>query len=541
MGASAVAMTAQSSLPQPILVKDFPAAAISPDGKMIAGSLYGTVKIYNINDCTTKVFESEDDPFTLGLGNSLSATGVALICYSDTVASYYENGEIKKLSVPQGRGLWHSANGITPDAKRICGNVGTMGLTTDDAMMNAPAYWERQPDGTYGTYNILPHPTVDFTGRVPQYCSALWISEDGRTIAGQLTDWSGYLQMPIIYRQNDANEWTYELLHPELFNPDNVVFPEWPGNSPKAPEVESFMSAAEKEAYDTDYADWEAAGFDYSMWPDPMDYLSDEEKAAYDAAEKEYNSLQDAWNAKSAAFDEVFIPLLDKTPAFVFNSYTMQPDGSHVAYADQFTPPVEGDPYDPEFEMPETEYSSWAFATNGSDDFTKYSTANANPTCYAADGTLFTANEINLPGEAYVVVDGKEISVYDWLKTSHPEYAEWMDKNLRHTFESMDWLTGETTTYDNVLITGAAYVTPDMGTLILSMNNTWDYNELDNQAQTVIFSLNGKPLSGIDTPASDLAEPAETDNTIYDLMGRKLNDTNRRGLYIVGGKKVIVK
>ena len=47
-------------------------------------------------------------------------------------------------------------------------------------------------------------------------------------------------------------------------------------------------------------------------------------------------------------------------------------------------------------------------------------------------------------------------------------------------------------------------------------------------------------VDGEETAVDDLV-PATTKSTVYDLGGRKVQEPNKRGVYIVNGKKVYVK
>ena len=134
-------------------------------------------------------------------------------------AAYVKGGEWHLLPVPYPEHT-NLAHGITPDGKVICGVVGNDDVSLDATnIMSLPAVWYLQDDGTYGEPVVLPHPEKDFTGRVPQYVSAISISDDGKTVVGQVRDYRGSMEEPIVYTCNDKGEWSYTLICPELINP----------------------------------------------------------------------------------------------------------------------------------------------------------------------------------------------------------------------------------------------------------------------------------------------------------------------------------
>ncbi len=93
--------------------------------------------------------------------------------------------------------------------------------------MSVPVLWIRGEDGNFGKPVELPYPTTDITGRVPQYVTAIALSDDGSTVLGQVRDYSGRIHYPIVYTNNNG-EWTYSLPAMSLVNPDNIELPKIP-------------------------------------------------------------------------------------------------------------------------------------------------------------------------------------------------------------------------------------------------------------------------------------------------------------------------
>ena len=76
-----------------------------------------------------------------------------------------------------------SLHSITPDGSRVCGMIGG-----GSAYRNLPIYCDIDANGNFSEPQVLPFPDKDFFGSRPQYCSATWMSDDGKTVAGQVKD-----------------------------------------------------------------------------------------------------------------------------------------------------------------------------------------------------------------------------------------------------------------------------------------------------------------------------------------------------------------
>ena len=217
LSAVAALGTAGANALEPQVFENVTINMLSPDGNMGVSSMYGTVTIFDFANNKTYEYGSGeggvfsdgfgDDTssitYNVGNGNCISSTGIVVGGLGDDVAAYWENGEWKMLPTGDVTGVY-SAHGVSADGGVICGIVPsrTTGETT-----TLPAVWTRKADGTYNDYVILPHPEKDFTGRDPQYITAVAISADGKTVAGQVLDYRGGMPQPIIYRLNDKNEW----------------------------------------------------------------------------------------------------------------------------------------------------------------------------------------------------------------------------------------------------------------------------------------------------------------------------------------------
>lgn len=336
---------------EPQVLDDVTINKLSPNGNWGTSDMYGTVTIFDFaNDEKYVYTEDYENPeksisCTIGNGNAISNSGVIVGClnYGMTPA-YWENGEWKMLPVGEIDGQY-SADAISADGSVICGYVSNAGETSI-----LPAVWCRNADGTYGDYKILPHPTTDLTGRAPQYITAVCISNDGKTVAGQIQDYRGSMPQPIVYRLNDKNEWEYELIHPELINVNNTEFPEWK-EEPTYPKPENFMTPENLAKYEEAYRIYEENGYKDELEPNPADYLSAEELAAYYVAENEYNE----WVTLCNEVNEALFGLMDAGAAmFVYNNVFLSGNGKYYGATAQVEIPSEGF-------YPETKYIPYIF------------------------------------------------------------------------------------------------------------------------------------------------------------------------------------
>lgn len=232
--------------------------------------------------------------YSLGLGNCVSNNGVVLATtnLSGSDPAYWENGEWKLLPVDENdNGICHG-NGITPDGTRICGIVGTAEISIDaTSIMVLPVVWTKGADGNFGKYTILPHPELDFTGRIPQYITAVAISDDGKTIVGQIRDFTGMSPQPIVYTEGADGKWEYTLLMESLFNPEGTEWPVWPGDD--APYIQEYMTQAQLAAYQQAVEKYEEADAEHQAnKPMPEDYLSPEERAQWEEAVANWDPME---------------------------------------------------------------------------------------------------------------------------------------------------------------------------------------------------------------------------------------------------------
>lgn len=485
-----------------------PFMGISPNGKYsiftIDGIMLGVV---NLEDMSGDIYMDErgsdyyQNKYFPGYGtcvaNDGSAVGNAVLYEPTSETTYstsdnavvYKNGELTVLPSPR-PDLFNMAHAITPDGSVICGNVANdnFGLDSKKIMM-VPAVWYRNADGGYDEPVLLPHPETDFLGGVPQYVTANAISADGNTVAGTITATSGFWEYPIVYKRDASGKWSYSLPSLNLFytHPE-VQVPENPG---EYPDMEDFISEEGKAAYDAAMEAWQAAGGnDYSTYPALEDFMTDEEKAAYQAACTKYM-------ADKAAYDEAVDAATAGSITLTFNNVVLSPDGKQ--FSSTYVPDSGFGPLKPGKLSPKhspfmkkgtregetTDYTvSTVFVFNLDDDTYKtYSCENGvNVTCAANNGILVGYSSDIYTPIAYVMDPAKGVApMQEYYQESCPAMSTWINENMNYLIETMDGDTGETITEEK-LISGIPFCTPDMQTI-----TTYTFNSFDLSSDSYYF------------------------------------------------------
>lgn len=324
---------------------DFYFDKMSSNGKWLATQTMGTVYIYDRDKDTYYEFIASEDAvseyYATGIGNCWSDDGILVGSVNDVDCAYWMDEEWNELPINREENLGlNIANGITPDGSRIVGSVGISSISIYSEQMIKPVYWDRLPDGSYDMYKELPYPATDFCGRVPQYISAVCISDDGKTILGQIVDWSGWYIYPIVYQQQADGSWTYKTYAEGILYPKGSTFGVWPGEEPTAPNGTEFMSEEELAVYSVDYnnymdaynkflndqLDWE----DVPEEPNPADYIKDADRlAAYLAALQEYQDTLNEYYRKSSEFEMQLANTMYGN-SFIFNNLYISGNGQYI-------------------------------------------------------------------------------------------------------------------------------------------------------------------------------------------------------------------
>lgn len=449
------------------IVKGASLNAISADGVWVAGVIgSGDILIRNLSTGQdyTSFTDGAQTNYGIGQGsNPISNTGVVTGTTTFNNAAYWEAGEWHELPTPNANYI-SNAMSITPDGSRICGGVGGAAFAGDDTgIMLLPAIWQRQSNGTYGEPIILPHPEYDYTGRKPQYITAVTISADGKTVGGLVRDNSGFMEEPIVYRQDDSGNWSYSLLYPQLINPKGVSFPPYPGSFDiSAPDKEEFMTPEELDAYQRE--------IDANRSPNPDDYLTPSELLDFTAAYNDWVTKYNDWAKKYLAFEEAYNASRREGFMFVFNNAALSANGKYFVTTREIS--YVEDPLD----GPKSRFCPVLMNVDGSGYTELNGTENdlsLMMSGVALDGSVL-ANYRDpyelLPRRAYIFPPNTTAAMplEDYIAPTNPQVADWMRENMTHEVYTAYNRT------ENYMCSGVPIGTPDLSTMICFVEaETW--------------------------------------------------------------------
>ncbi len=440
----------------PLQLPEFFVQKISADGNWLYSDTgMGEVVLYDLETKDAYAFET----LWLGSGNSLTIDGMAV--GSDGHALFVNCDNITYANSLSKYG-YSTINGITSDGSRIVGVIGNDGSTgmDDDQQSYFPYVADVDANGNCSEPLILPHPDKDFFGLVPQYSSATWISSDGKIILGQLIDYSGMFIQPIVYRQDEAGEWSYTLPTESMFNPEHIEIPEFPGEFELKPvEPTDFMTDEKKEEYLEDMDWWETEGrFDPELYPGDHleDYMTPEAIEEYNKAVEEYNALAIEYNEKLELFLDARNMIFDTSVSFPQNSSRMNEKGTLAAMPGQRSV---GSGWDVR-----TVFDTYVLDF-ANDSMTKLPSHNDMilPTQVLNSG-LIIGTEMETVVASYVYVPGATdyIPIEQYLAEENPSAAQWLQENLVHDVDTGGGISPQSTRATGTMISGQVMASEDL-------------------------------------------------------------------------------
>ena len=525
------------------IIDDLQLKKVSPDGKYaVSDADEGVVKVIDIATGEILLTVGDGYPYCfLGYGNSISETGILVGQYGgdDFDGAVYVDiakGDIVKLS---GMDDWggDQAMGITPDGSVICGYVTSPDAEEGKTAFKQPVVWRRAADGSYGEYESLPIPN-DWTGRVPYMIEAHWISSDGKTVLGRMTDAYSMVASgeavgwPILYTMNDDDEWECRLVGGGLINPDNVEFPAYPSEILDEPRAKDYMPEDMYQSYLSAYNDYQEGLADM---PQVRDYMTEEEFEEYSTA----MSVYEANKAQLLAFDEAYKKATEGIPMFYY-LMSLSPDGKTASLFDgnldaglgmnlgkSYVFDVVGDTYAC-IDEPKNFQVTQLF-----NDGTVLG--------YAEEGPATYIGYIRLPE------NDSFVTLYDWVDAGAPDTSLWMEDNMTHSVRVL----GESG-FDVIetVVTGAPYADSDLTVMATRAVNMWETSGPDMfRPLSCVLDLQG--YSGIDEVQcdGDIADDNDMKVDIYTIDGRLVVShaspafvrTLANGIYILHGGDVTRK
>lgn len=504
----------------PVVIPDATARKISKDGKWVG--CYGmSILVYNVETQKNEIYPE----CSLGKGNSIALDGTVVGSEGDYAALLKEG----KIIVPEifGDDDMSSINGITPDGSMIVGFVTNPVIKGNDdvddpyeagVVVAVPFYSEVASDASIKKINYLPYPEKDFLDNVPMYVMAEWISEDGKTIVGTMTDSYGRFEDPIVFNQNQNGEWSYSTPTKKLFNPQGIVLPENPWTkAPAEPAYKNYMTPLKYQAY---LDAMQKFLFGTGPEVDPFSYMTEEMAQKYVKDYEEYENYfinhKDEIDAYEKAYREVLYT------SIYFREIAMNPQGTSMA--------TTGVHYDEEgtsapskvyiFDIPTGEYKMIESKYSG----LKIHQMLSDGTVIAYTG-LFTYDVLN----GYILLPGANdfIPFAEYLPTLNKEYANWLEEVFP---------LGE----------GIVCASDDMSIIAggVDILHLADQNLFPNST-ILSYVLPSVKSAGVE--AIELPDNVDS-YKVFNLMGVKVLETKDKseiknlgkGIYIINGKKIAI-
>ena len=427
------------------------------------------------------------------------------------------------------KGASSNLHSITPDGSRVCGVVGGTSRQYD----NLPIYCDIDADGNFGEIKYLPFPDTTFLGNRPQYCSATWISSDGKTIAGQVIDGRGFIVYPVLYKQAADGSWSWSTPSEKLFNPKNLPIPEPIGEMEDVfpdvpyPEIQDFMTAAE-------YAKFLLADEPYDRLDEFMDV---ERMYEYYMAVDAYIEAQDKYMQMFDEYDRQYWEIFDSSVFFYRNAMTLSSDGKWLAssaevddMSDPMNPVQHYIPY-----LCNLETGEWVKFGDGKHN---YHTNQVLP------GGVAVVNSVagTLPASTYLYFasTGNFVSLYEFINENESEYGAWYKKYM-----TGDIIVGEGNNgyvyAEDVTITGQAAISQDFS--VIAGGSDGYVLDKDMYFTYIFNGLEG----GVESIESEM--PVDGVYRVFNLQGVNVLNTKDAsevntlpaGIYIVNGKKVYLR
>lgn len=430
------------------------------------------------NRDTRQMYQYGTD-YALGGGACISDNGVAVGAYSNfTVPAYWQDGEWHNLSHPLGSSITYGrADGISTDGRFIVGTVDCRALTKKAWPMVSPVLWELNEAGEY-EFHLLPEPDLDVTGISPQQVSAAFVSDDGNTVLGQVTDYRGLMHYQIVYTRNADNEWTMRTSGDEKLVKEGAVWPPYP-TRPTKPQAADYMTDAEKlafnranQAYKDSLEIVSLTGKNPRM-PWYEDFVS-ERKEEFEADLAQYELDSETYMDRLNEFWDSYLVNITNDN-FQFNSEWMSANGKYYASHYIYSAPAEEGVTEPQ----PAYVSPMLYTLDGSVD--PYLVVHKSMSLFSVcdDGTMVMATPISdetvYSRTAYLKKpDSEELIPFDkWLQERSPKAYEWVLENMRYSVSAEESDTGEA--LDNEPLFGTIRLNADCSRALAYVLNPANY------------------------------------------------------------------
>ncbi|MCH5233856.1 MAG: hypothetical protein J1E16_01060 [Muribaculaceae bacterium] len=505
------AICAQESVAPTILSEIF-AQKVSPNGKYImAQDFTASAILYDMENGKQLLYEA----YYPGNGNCVSNNGIMVGQDMATqLGSIMVNGTASVPRVLNGQ-YQSTLDAITPDGSRACGWI----QNTRSGLLQIPFYCDIDENGNALEPEALPFPPKDLLGDTPQFATATYISDDGKTIAGIVRDGTGFISYPIVYTQDEKGDWSYVCPSEPLFNPEHLEIPSYPDYEdlclPDPPKITDYMSEEMKKEWEAAMAEYEATGDEYlDPWTHVEDYTGELGYEEYTEDSLEY--YKEANKLLSEAIDEYWKKMakISKYARFAPNM-ALSPDGKTLMAALGIS--------DDEYLSDEsTGYITYKFDLSSgeySEIISEYDTL--IPTQVMDDGTFVAIGAPNslLAYRSYIVLPGTTefISFDQYIEDTNPQYLSWVNNNLDF--------------FGSGVVSGILSFSKDMSVIVGGL--------LFNEMMSYVITDANAGMEKIMLPESEIYK-------IYNLSGIPVLSTKDKteithlpkGIYIINGKKI---
>lgn len=530
---------------------------ITRDGTFSTGEAVMVQSGWGRDNITGETFFYEG--CTVGYGNPISKDHAVVGNDAGTMqAAFLIGGEDPKLIGPMAAHTESYAHGITWDGTRVCGfvyNENFKGFDiVDPNVMNSmyvPVVCDIDP-ATGEAYNLqyLKYPLKDFFGLAPQYCTAIWISDDGKTVIGQIVDNTGFFVYPVVYFQDENGEWDYKLPSESLFNPDGLPIPQYPELLMDAPQAIDYVIPEKRKLFEEMADNWSYQ----NGGPDPYDLLNPKTagedafmtQEGYDAFMKaltdfaqysiEYNELLNEYYTDLTVF-------MSHSISFHQSSMAMNNDGTLMAQmgiVNELAPDMtlirHTVPY-----LFNLEDGTYEIVNDGK---------NAQQILQILpDKTLICSSRFNGAGvvdKTFVLPPGGDsyIPLQDYIKPQNPDVYEWYEEYLAKDVVTED-VDGDLLFVPQI-VTGLVAVSDDFTAMSGGVDAwSWDLESGDYYTYFITGMTTPDP-AGIESITNEF--PNDDTYRVFNLQGSKLMETKdiervkslEKGIYIINGKKVML-
>lgn len=538
----------------------------SPDGKWLVENNNGSISILDRN--TGKSYTTGDPSgfqiYMVGLGNSVTNSGKIVGSCGDYAGIWYND---EWIHLPQETGVgttYNGAYGITPDESRI---VGILGLDNssmgNDGLQAYPVVWTKNASGEYSCTK-LPFPEKDFLGLTPQYVTAVTISDDGKTVVGQVRDNSGFYVMPIVYRETEDGKWTYTIIgDKEVYDKSRLgELPQVPVQ-PTYPEVVNYMSDDDIAAYNKAIENYNNLleqyynGLidEYPEYPLYEDYISDpDSKAAYQAAIAKYQEDIQKWQTDYMAYQNKLSEITTNC-GFIQNAFCLSGNGRYLGATleQRSSDGIWGETanYIGYFDLQSGDDPQFVRETEAGDYLL---------TGILNDATTFVGTPYREYTRNTFVVKPTEsgnttMSFVDYMKSRSESAAKWIQDNNKYDVVEWgyddEWNPIVLSEKKDSVVVGTVGASSDGNVFVSYYTDSFNDNST-NEGVSYVVDL--KSTTGINTVADDktfkfdaivsgnniIAGADVCKMEIFDLQGRKINshDNQRsvsvsKGIYVV--------